>query len=77
MFSINLSERSTWRGIVMAITGLFALGLITPIIFDMFEATTTEHLQFLGLKSTIIGAAIGLAGQTVSGLIGIVFGDKA
>lgn len=76
MISINLSERSTWRGIVMAITSLFALGFIVPIIFSMFDATTTEHLQFLALKSTIIGSAIGLTGSTLSGLIGILFADK-
>lgn len=76
MISINLSERSTWRGIVMAITGLFALGFIVPIIFEMLESTTNEHLQFLALKSTIIGSAIGLIGSTLSGLIGILFADK-
>lgn len=76
MISVDFRERSTWRGIVMAVTGLLALGLISPIIVEMFNATTTEHLQFLGLKSTIIGAAIGLTGQTASGLIGIVFSDK-
>lgn len=76
MISIDIKERSTWRGIVMAVTGLLALGFLLPIIVEMFDATTTEHLQFLGLKSTIIGAAIGLTGQTVSGLIGIIFSDK-
>lgn len=76
MISIDIKERSTWRGIVMAITGLLALGFLLPIIVEMFDATTTEHLQFLGLKSTIIGAAIGLTGQTVSGLIGLIFSDK-
>lgn len=76
MVSIDFKERSTWRGIIMAITGLLALSLILPIIVEMFNATTTEHLQFLGLKSTIIGAAIGLTGQTVSGLIGLIFSDK-
>ena len=76
MISINLSERSTWRGIVMAITGLFALGFIVPIILSMFDATTTEHLQFLALKSTVIGSAISLTGSTLSGLIGILFADK-
>lgn len=76
MISIDIKERSTWRGIVMAVTGLLALGFLLPIIVEMFDATTTEHLQFLGLKSTIIGAAIGLTGQTVSGLIGIIFNDK-
>lgn len=76
MISIDIKERSTWRGIVMVVTGLSALGFLSPIIVEMFNATTTEHLQFLGLKSTIIGAAIGLTGQTVSGLIGIIFSDK-
>lgn len=76
MISIDIKERSTWRGIVMAITGLLALGFLLPIIVEMFDATTTEHLQFLGLKSTIIGTAIGLTGQTVSGLIGLIFSDK-
>lgn len=76
MISVDFKERSTWRGVVMSVTGLFALSLTLPIIVEMFNATTTEHLQFLGLKSTIIGAAIGLTGQTVSGLIGIIFNDK-
>jgi len=60
----------------MSVTGLSALGFILPIIYYMYGATTTEHLQFLALKSTTIGAAIGLTGSTISGLIGVVFSDK-
>ncbi len=77
MISVDFRECSTWRGVVMAVTGLTALGLILPIIYYMYGATTTEHLQFLALKSTTIGAAIGLAGSTISGLIGVIFSDKA
>lgn len=76
MISIDIKERSTWRGAVMAVTGLFALGFLAPTIFEMFGATSQEHLQLLILKSTAIASAIGLAGQTASGLIGTLFSDK-
>lgn len=76
MISVDFRERSTWRGIVMVVTGLTALGFILPIIYYMYGATTIEHLQFLALKSTTIGAAIGLTGSTISGLIGVIFSDK-
>lgn len=76
MISIDIKERSTWRGIVMALTGLIALGCLAPTIFEMFGATSQEHLQLLILKSTAITSAIGLAGQTASGLIGTLFTDK-
>lgn len=76
MISIDLKERSTWRGIAMAIAGGFGLYYIGPEISALSTATTTEQVQFLALKSTAIATAIGLAGQTASGLIGIIFSDK-
>lgn len=77
MISIDIKERSTWRGIIMVVTGIIALGFLAPIIFEMFNATSQEHLQLLIMKSTAIASAIGLIGQTVSGLIGTLFADKA
>lgn len=76
MISIDLKERSTWRGIAMVIAGGFGMYYIGPEIAALSAATTTEQVQFLTLKSTAVATAVGLAGQTVSGLIGIIFSDK-
>lgn len=76
MISIDLKERSTWRGIAMVIAGGFGMYYIGPEIAALSAATTAEQVQFLTLKSTAVATAVGLAGQTVSGLIGIIFSDK-
>ena len=76
MISIDMKERSTWRGIAMVIAGGFGMYYIGPEIAALSAATTTEQVQFLTLKSTAVATAVGLAGQTVSGLIGIIFSDK-
>lgn len=76
MIAIDLKERSTWRGIATAIAGSAGLYYIGPEVAALSAATTTEQVQFIALKSTAIATAIGLAGQTASGLIGVIFSDK-
>jgi hypothetical protein len=76
MITIDLSERSTWRGAVMAVAGAGGLYLIIPEIMAISQAESSAQLGFALEKVTALASGIGLAGQTASGLIGMLFGDK-
>lgn len=76
MITIDLSERSTWRGAAMAVAGAGGLYLIIPEILEISHAASSAQLEFALAKVTALASAIGLAGQTASGLIGIMFSDK-
>lgn len=76
MITIDLSERSTWRGAAMAVAGAGGLYLIIPEILQISHAASSAQLEFALAKVTALASAIGLAGQTASGLIGVMFSDK-
>lgn len=76
MITIDLSERSTWRGAAMAVAGAGGLYLIIPEILEISHAASSAQLEFALAKVTALATAIGLAGQMASGLIGIMFSDK-
>lgn len=76
MITIDLSERSTWRGAAMAVAGAGGLYLIIPEILEISRAASSAQLEFALAKVTALATAIGLAGQMASGLIGIMFSDK-
>lgn len=76
MITIDLSERSTWRGAAMAVAGAGGLYLIIPEILQISHAASSEQLEFALAKVTALASAIGLAGQTASGLIGVMFSDN-
>ena len=76
MISINLSERSTWRGAAMAAAGAGGLYLIIPEIVAISQAASSAQLEFSLAKVTALASAVGLAGQTASGLIGVMFSDN-
>lgn len=76
MIKVDFSERSTWRGVTMIVAGLAGLYLIGPEIVAISKTTDSAQLQFVLSKVTALATAIGLAGQTASGLIGIIFSDK-
>lgn len=75
MIAIDMKEPSTWRGIAMSIAGAAGLWYIAPEIGALSKATTADQVQFFLSKATALATAIGLAGQTASGLIGILFSD--
>lgn len=76
MITIDLSERSTWRGAAMAVAGAGGLYLIIPEILQISHAASSAQLEFALAKVTALASAIGLAGQMASGLIGVMFSDK-
>lgn len=76
MITIDLSERSTWRGAAMAVAGAGGLYLIVPEIMAISQAESSAQLGFALEKVTALASGIGLAGQTVSGLIGVMFSDQ-
>ncbi len=76
MIQIDILQPSTWRGSVMTLAGAAGIWYIAPEIQALSHATTTDQVQFLLSKTTAMATAIGLAGQTASGLIGILFSDK-
>lgn len=76
MISVDFSQPSTWRGIAMAGAGFAGLWYLLPEINAIYEAVTNEQLQFHGKKIETLAMAIGLAGQTISGLVGVLFNDK-
>jgi hypothetical protein len=76
MITIDLSERSTWRGAIMAVAGAGGLYLIIPEILAISQAESSAQIGFAVEKVTALASGIGLAGQTASGLIGMLFGDK-
>jgi hypothetical protein len=76
VITIDLSERSTWRGAAMAVAGAGGLYLIIPEILQISHAASSAQLEFALAKVTALASAIGLAGQTASGLIGVMFSDK-
>jgi hypothetical protein len=76
MIQIELSQPSTWRGVFMAMAGLSGLWYIAPEISALSKAATPEQVQFFLGKATALATAIGLAGQTASGMIGIIFSDN-
>ena len=71
MITIDLSDGSTWRGAVMAATGAVGLYLIA-----ISNAESSAQIGFALEKVTALASGIGLAGQTASGLIGMLFSDK-
>jgi hypothetical protein len=76
MIFIDFLQPSTWRGIVMAASGIAGLYFIVPEIMALSASSTPEQVQFFLSKTTALASAIGLAGQTASGLIGTIFSDK-
>ncbi len=76
MIKIDISQPSTWRGAVMAVAGFAGLWYIAPEISALSKATTAEQVGFFLSKASALATAIGLAGQTMSGLIGLLFIDK-
>lgn len=76
MITIDLSERSTWRGAAMVAAGAGGLWLIVPEILAISHAASSTQLEFALSKVTALATAIGLAGQTASGLIGVMFSDQ-
>lgn len=76
MITIDLSDGSTWRGAVMAATGAVGLYLIIPEIIAISNAESSAQIGFALEKVTALASGIGLAGQTASGLIGMLFSDK-
>jgi hypothetical protein len=76
MISVDFTQPSTWRGIVMAASGVVGLYFIGPEIAALSASSTPDQVQFFLSKTTALASAIGLAGQTASGLIGTIFNDK-
>ncbi|MBK7544098.1 MAG: hypothetical protein IPI57_20670 [Candidatus Competibacteraceae bacterium] len=76
MISVDFTQPSTWRGVVMAVTGIAGLYYIGPEISALSASSTPDQVQFFLSKTTALASAIGLAGQTASGLIGTIFSDK-
>lgn len=76
MLRIDLTQPSTWRGIVMAASGIAGLYYIGPEISALSASSTPDQVQFLLSKTTALASAIGLAGQAASGLIGTLFAEK-
>lgn len=76
MIQIDINQPSTWRGAVMTLAGAAGLWYIAPEISALSKATTAEQVGFFLSKASALATAIGLAGQTASGLIGILFSDK-
>lgn len=76
MINIDITQPSTWRGTVMALAGGAGLWYISPEIAALAAATTTDQVQFHLSKATALATAIGLSGQTASGVIGMIFSDK-
>lgn len=76
MISVDFSQPSTWRGIAMAGAGIAGGWYMLPEIQSLSSASTPDQVQFFLSKTTALATAIGLFGQTVSGLIGILFNDK-
>lgn len=60
----------------MAWAGAAGLWYISPEISALAKATTADQVQFFLGKATALATAIGLVGQTASGLIGILFDDN-
>lgn len=76
MIQIDINQPSTWRGAAMTLAGAAGLWYIAPEISALSQATTADQVQFFLGKATALATAIGLAGQTASGFIGILFSDK-
>lgn len=76
MISINLSERSTWRGAVRIVAGSIGLCLLVPVVIEIANATSPEQIKFALTKATAFASAPGLVGETISGIIGFLFSDK-
>lgn len=76
MIKIDWSEKSTWRGAAMFVAGTIGFVLLVPVVIEIFNATSSEQVKFALEKSTAIAGACMSVGQTVSGLIGIIFSDK-
>lgn len=76
MIQIDFSQPSTWRGSAMTLAGAAGLWYIAPEIQALSQATTADQVQFFLSKTTALATAIGLAGQTASGLVGVLFSDK-
>ena len=56
--------------------GAGGLYLIIPEIVAISQAASSAQLEFSLAKVTALASAVGLAGQTASGLIGVMFSDK-
>lgn len=76
MIFVDFTQPSTWRGIVMVASGIAGLYFIGPEIVALSASSTPDQVQFFLSKATALASAIGLAGQTASGLIGTIFSDK-
>lgn len=60
----------------MAGAGIAGGWYMLPEIQSLSSASTPDQVQFFLSKTTALATAISLFGQTVSGLIGILFSDK-
>lgn len=60
----------------MFVAGAGGLYLIVPEILAISHAESSAQIGFAIEKVTALASGIGLAGQTASGLIGMLFGDK-
>ena len=76
MININLSERSTWRGMVRIVAGSVGLCLLVPVAIEIAQATSPDQIKFALTKATAFASASGLVGETITGLIGFLFSDK-
>jgi drug/metabolite transporter (DMT)-like permease len=72
---INWSQPSTWRGVVMGLCGVVALGLGLPVIRELLAATSVDQISMAAAKGAALASLFSVIGQSVSGLIGTLFSD--